>query len=296
MAGSTALINEAFLGQVELLQTVLKNNVAGRFGGLHTSKTFGSSCDFADYREYVPGDDIQKIDWNVFARFEKLYLKLYLDERQVHTRIYIDASRSMGFGKNKKDIQAIRLAAAFAYISICEMDKVSIYAINGGTLTEVAVNMLGRESFYNNIGKLDSVTFDGDGQISEAILPSTVGYGDGLSIIISDFLTDADFTSAIDHLASKKRDILCVQLLSHEELSPKIRGKMHLFDSENSSLFYRKNINRDVIAAYKQALEYVTGRVRDCVKSRGGSYILASAQDDLMDVFYGKLTAEGVLK
>ncbi|MBO5712232.1 MAG: DUF58 domain-containing protein, partial [Acholeplasmatales bacterium] len=85
-------INEEFLQQIEALQIMLKNNLAGLFGGNHQSKTYGSSCEFADYRDYIPGDDITKLDWNVYARFEKLYLKLYLDERQVHTRIYIDAS------------------------------------------------------------------------------------------------------------------------------------------------------------------------------------------------------------
>ena len=70
------VIDEAFLAEVEALQTILKNNVAGMFGGNHQSKNFGSSCEFADYRNYIPGDDISKIDWTAYARFEKLYLKL----------------------------------------------------------------------------------------------------------------------------------------------------------------------------------------------------------------------------
>ena len=69
-------INEAFLQQLETLQTILKNNIAGLFGGNHKSKTFGSSCEFTDYRDYLAGDDLTKIDWNAYARFDKLYLKL----------------------------------------------------------------------------------------------------------------------------------------------------------------------------------------------------------------------------
>ena len=290
------IINEEFLSQVELLQILVKNNVAGMFGGNHKSKTFGSSCDFTDYREYMPGDDITKIDWNAYARFQKLYLKLYLDERQVHTRIYIDASRSMTYGKGKKDEQAIKLAAAIAYISICEMDKVSIYVIRENGAEEVISNMLGREAYFNNIGKLNDVVFDGDSMITEAILPSTVGYGDGLSIIISDFLTDNDYETAIDHLTSKKRDVLCIQILSKDELNPKLRGKMHLFDSEHSEQFYRKNINREILRAYQQAVEYATGRIRDYCLSRGGQYMLMSAQDNLTEVFYDKLASMGVVK
>ena len=86
---SKLIVSEEFLQQVETLQTVLRNNVAGMFGGNRKSKTYGSSCEFADYRDYQPGDDISKIDWNAYARFDKLYQKLYLDERQMHTRIYI---------------------------------------------------------------------------------------------------------------------------------------------------------------------------------------------------------------
>ena len=289
-------INEEFLSQVELLQLLVKNNVAGLFGGNHQSKNFGSSCEFADYRDYIPGDDITKIDWNAFARFEKLYLKLYLDERQLHTRIYIDASRSMTHGKCKKDVQAIRLAAALAYLSISEMDKVSIYLIRNGGVEEVISNMLGKETYYSTIGKLNDVEFDGDSYITDAILPSTVGYGDGMSIIISDFLTDNDFEGAIDHLASKKRDIFCIQVLSDEELKPKARGKMHFYDCEDNKKFYRRHINKEIIQAYKEALAYITGRVGDCCRSRGGEYLLISSEEPLNGIFFDKLMSMGVVK
>lgn len=290
------VINEEFLQQVELLQTLIKNNVAGLFGGNHQSKTFGSSCEFTDYRDYMPGDDITKIDWNAYARFEKLYLKLYLDERRLHTRIYIDASRSMGYGKGKKDEQAIRIAATLAYLSVSEMDKVSIYALREKGVDELIPNMLGKETFINSIGKLNELTFDGDSYISEALLPERVGYGDGLSVIISDFLTDNDYETAIDHLASKKRDIFCIQILSKEELNPKVRGKMHFFDSENTSKFYRKNINREIAQAYKCALEYATGRIADLCAARGANYMLVSAEDNINDIFFNKFVGAGVLK
>ena len=290
------VIDEEFLQQLERLQLLVKNNVAGLFGGNHQSKTFGSSCEFSDYRDYMAGDDITKIDWNAYARFEKLFLKLYLDERQMHTRIYIDASRSVGYGKGKKDVQALKTAAALAYLSVCEMDKVSIYVIREKQVECIIANMLGKESFTASIGKLNDITFDGDSYISEAILPSTVGYGDGMSIIISDFLTDNDFENAVNYLVGKKRDVFCIQILSEEELNPKARGKLHYFDSENGDKFYRKNITRDIIHAYKLALEYATGRIRDLCHSRGAEYMLVSAEEEITEVFFEKLVTEGVLK
>ncbi len=289
-------INEEFLQQVERLQMLIKNNVAGLFGGNHRAKTYGSSCEFSDYRDYTAGDDITKIDWNAYARFDKLYLKLFLDERQMHNRIYIDASRSMAFGTGKKHVQALRIAAAIAYLSINEMDKVSVHAVRDGNIENVITNLLGKDAFISEIDKLNDIDFDGDIRFSDALLPSSVGYGDGLSVLISDFLTDNNYEDAIDYLASKKRDILCIQILSKEELNPQVRGKMHFFDSEQSSKFYRKNINKEIINAYKRALEYATGRIRNFCASRGAEYMLVSAEDSVYKIFFDKLVNMGVLK
>ncbi len=290
------IINEEFLQQVEALQTLIKNNVAGLFGGTHQSKTFGSSCEFADYRDYVPGDDITKIDWNAYARFDKLYQKLYLDERQMHTKIYIDASRSMEYGRADKAEQALRLAATIAYISLNEMDKVSVFAIREKEVVSVISGMVGKDSFVGEIGKLNEVEFSGDSHISEAIVPTSVGYGDGMSVIISDFLTDNDYENAINHMADKKRDVFCIQVLSPDELNPKIRGKVHLYDSENVEKTYRKNIKKDVMRAYREALEYVTSRIENVCASRGASYLLASSEDQIGEIFFGKLVEREVLK
>lgn len=290
------VINEAFLQRVEMLQTVLKNNIAGLFGGNHKSKTLGSSCEFTDYRNYVPGDDITKIDWNAYARFESLYLKLYLDERQLHTKIYIDASQSMAFGEGKKAELALQVAATLAYLSVCELDRVSIYTIQGSEVKEVVSSISGRERYFAEIDKLNSIEFSGDCFISEGILPSQVGYGDGLSVIISDFLTDNNYENAIDYLADKKRDLLCVQVLTSEEINPKVRGKNIFYDSENSEKSYRKNIGKDIIRAYREAVQYVQDRLLNYCNSRNAEYMLVRDDKPVDEIFFEKLTAMGVLK
>ncbi len=293
---SKLAITDEFLQEVELLQILVKNNVAGMFGGNHKSKSYGASCEFADFREYVPGDDVTKIDWNAFARFEKLYTKLYLDERRLHTRIYIDASRSMDFGKGQKAEQALKIAAVIAYLSIGAMDKVSIYAVHGTNVEEIVLNMSGKEAYLNSIGKLNEIEFTGDSNISEAILPLNVGYGDGMSVIISDFLTDNDYESAIDYMVTKRRHVFCVQVLSEEELNPKMRGKMHLFDSEDGNRTYRKNINREIVQAYKKALAYVQQRISDYCLARGADYLLVSDCASAGEIFFEKLADMGVVK
>lgn len=291
------VIDEAFLAQVEALQTLLKNNLAGALGGNRRSKNLGSSCEFADYRDYVPGDDVTKIDWNAYARFDKLYEKLYYDERQMHTRIYIDASRSMGHGVDEeKAEQAIRVAATFAYLSVCEMDKVSIFAMHGSELEEVVSGMVGKDAYLQCVNRLNEIEFYGDAHVSEAIVPSNVGFGDGYSIILSDFLTDENYEDAIDRLCDRKRDVLCVQILSREELNPQVRGRMHLMDSEDDNRFFRKKIDGDVVRAYKEALRFVSDRARNYCESRGAGYVLLPAYTPVADIFFGTLSDMEVLK
>jgi uncharacterized protein (DUF58 family) len=289
-------INEELLSQIENLQMLLKNNVAGMFGGNHKSRTYGSSCEFADFRDYVDGDDTTKLDWNAYARFEKLYLKLFLDERQMHTRIYIDASRSMEYGDAKKAERALLYAALIAYLSICEMDKVSIYVIKDKNVHEIIRGMVGKESYLSTISKLEEIVFDGDSYISDALIPENVGFGDGLSIIISDFLTDNDYEAAIDHLVGKRRDVFCLQILSMDELNPQVRGKVHFFDSEDGNRTYRKDIDREIAKAYKRALEYATTRIRNYCQARGADYLLVSAEDSPQSVLFEKLVNMGVFK
>lgn len=287
-------IDEKFLDHIQLLQLAIKDNVAGLFGGNHKSKNYGSSCEFADYREYIPGDDISKIDWNVFARFDKLFLKLFLDERQMHTRIYIDASASMGYYDKPK--QALQLAAILAYLSIQAMDKVSIYYIHGHHMNEVFTNIVGKDAYFNEVVKLNDINFVGDSFISEAIIPTMIGYGDGKSIIISDFLTENNYENAIDYLRSKKRDVLCLQILATEETSPLSRGKTIFYDDENTQNFYKDNIDKHVLIAYQKAIDYVTSKIRNFCLSREADYALVSTKDSLVEIFLKKLVDLGVVK
>ena len=289
-------INEDFLQQVENLHMIIKNNIAGLFGGNHQTRSFGSSCEFSDYRDYIPGDDITKIDWNAYARFEHLYLKLYLDERQMHTKIYIDGSKSMGYDKGKKALKALQIAATLAYLSVQEMDKVSIYVIKENKVHEVISNMVGKEVYLTNIGKLNEIEFDGDCFISDSVLPTNVGYGNGMSIIISDYLTDNNYEEAIDYLVGKKRDVFCIQVLDKEEVKPKIRGKAHLFDSENNQKYYKKNINKDIMKAYYEALEYVINRLKNYCLARNATYLMVNTDKTLNEIFLDRLPELGVLK
>lgn len=290
------IINEAFLQKLELLNMYIKDNVAGAFGGNHQSKKYGSSSEFADFREYIPGDDIRRIDWNVFARFEKLFLKLYLDERQMHTKIYIDSSISMKGENDNKATMALKLAATFAFFSIKAMDKVSIYYIDNNRVYKIIDRIVGKDSFYSFIGALNEINFDSKNTcISDAIMNHQTGYGNGMSIIISDFLTNNNYFNAISHLRSKHRDVLCIQLLDDDELNPKFNGKNIFYDSENNNM-YKKNINKDVVKAYYEALNYITSSISSFCKSREATYLLVNATSSLDDIILNQAISKGVIK
>ena len=288
------IIDERFLSQLELFSLAIKDNVAGLFGGSHQSKKYGTSCEFADYREYVEGDDISKIDWNIYGRFEQLYLKLYLDEKQMYTKIYVDASRSMSYFN--KDEYALRLAASLAYLSVSEMDRVSIYLVKEHTIIPLFEKIIGREKFFENVSKLNNVKFEGDVFMSDAIMRSDVGFGNGKSIIISDFLTENDYLSAIDYLRDKHRDVLCIQLLAPEEINPSSRGKNIFYDAEDTNKFFKGNVTRDVLNAYHKALDFVQDRLTNYCASREADFTFYDTSISLRELFMDRLFNKGVIR
>ena len=118
-------LNDEFFSRLETLSLEMRADLAGFFGGKHLVKTYGQTVEFADYREYALGDDIRRIDWNLYSRFEKFFLKLFTDERQMHTQIFIDCSASMGKDNPQKAAFTVGIAAALGYLSVHNMDKVS---------------------------------------------------------------------------------------------------------------------------------------------------------------------------
>ena len=118
-------LNDDFFSRLETLALNLRTDLSGFFGGKHLVKTYGQTVEFADYREYMLGDDIRRIDWNLYSRFEKYFLKLFTDERQMHVQIFLDCSASMGKVNPNKAAYAIGTAAALGFLSVHNMDKTS---------------------------------------------------------------------------------------------------------------------------------------------------------------------------
>lgn len=297
---STSYLNDAFFGRLEALAFNLKKDLAGFFGGKHLVSTYGQTVEFADYREYMLGDDIRRIDWNLYSRFEKFFIKLFTDERQMHTRIFLDCSASMGKVNEKKSAYTIAVGAALGFLSVHNMDKVSFHLMKDKVAENPFGTIVGKQSFFRAIHELEKIDFDGDTNISEAIVNCVDdGTNDGLTVIISDFFTENDWKRAIDYLCYKKRQILLIQVLDPEELEPVYSGRYNLIDVEAVDPMDDRNmkirITRSMQLAYADALADLIGDINSFCTSREAGFITVTIDKPIEKLLFGELLKKGIM-
>lgn len=295
------IIDSAFITMLESRDLVVKNPMKGLFGGNRRSKSYGSSVEFADFREYTPGDDLRRIDWNLYARFEKLFLRLFVDEKQVHHRIYIDTSASMDWGKPNKSHSMLKIAAALGFLSVQAMDRVSFHLMKDDLSELLGTTVVGRESFYSVANMLNTVEFKGECDIGRAITSiEKPGRGNGLSVIISDFLTDSDWQSAVDYLLHNGREVFLVQVLSRDEVTPNFSGKVYMTDSEASfeedDRNFKYEVTRSAIKAYRQAFEYHQSLLKNFCASRDAGFISVCSDKSIEEMLFMYATEGGLIK
>ena len=228
-------LNDKFFSRLETLSLNLKSNLAGYFGGKHLVNSYGQTVEFADFREYQLGDDIRRIDWNLYSRFEKFFLKLFTDERQMQIQIFLDCSASMGKDDPNKAAYALGAAAALGFLAVHNMDKVTFNIMKGEKTSNPFGTIIGKNSYFRAVSQLEEVVFDGEADIEKCVAscPDTSA-NNGLSVIISDFMTDSDWKKAVDYLRYKHRQVLLVQVLTPDELEPAYDGRVTLIDSESA--------------------------------------------------------------
>ena len=295
------IIDGGFIAMLESRDLRIQNPMNGLFGGNRRSRAYGSSAEFADFREYAPGDDLRRIDWNLYARFEKLYMKLFVDERQLHHRIYIDASASMDWGEPSKAHTALKLAAAIGFLSVQAMDRVSFYALHDSTCQDLCRAVVGREAFYNAANLLNTLEFYGEGDFGAAFQNlENPGQGDGLSVIISDFLTDADWKSAVDKLLFHNREVCLIQVLSRDEITPDISGKVLMLDSEapdeDDPRNYRTEVTRSSVRAYEEAFLYHQAEIKRFCAARNVAFMTVCSDESIEEMLFRKATEVGLIQ
>ncbi len=293
-------LNDDFFSRLETLALNLRTDLSGFFGGKHLVKTYGQTVEFADYREYMLGDDIRRIDWNLYSRFEKYFLKLFTDERQMHVQIFLDCSASMGKVNPNKAAYAIGTAAALGFLSVHNMDKTSFKLMKGNRAEDPFGTIIGKRSFFRAISELEDMKFADATDIGEAVTscPNT-GTGDGLTIIISDFFTDSDWKKAVDYLCYKRRQVLLIQIMSPEEADPAYNGRVNLIDCESDNAADTRNlkikITRGMQLAYEQALKDMIADIKSFCDSRGAGFITLQTNKNIEKALFGELLKVGVM-
>lgn len=294
-------LNDAFFSRLETMALDLRSDLSGFFGGKHLVNTYGQTVEFADYREYMLGDDIRRIDWNLYSRFEKYFLKLFTDERQMHTQIFLDCSASMGKNDPEKGAYALGVAAALGFLSVHNMDKVSFKLMKGNRAEDSFGVIVGKNSFFRAISTLQEMAFADDTDISAAVCGcENVGGADGLTVIVSDFFSDDNWKKAVDYLCYKKRQVLLVQVMSPEERDPAYSGRVNLIDSESVDLSDTKNmklrITRGMLMAYEEAMGDLISDIKSFCASRNVGFISVVSDRAIEKTLFSELLKVGIMK
>ena len=293
------LLDDQFLSSLETLELYLHSPLGSRFAGIRPSRSYGGASDFADYREYMPGDDLRRIDWNLAARTDQYFIKQFMDERKMNVHIYIDTSASMnGDFDGSKSLAALRLAGAVGYLAVRTMDSVSFRILTGSSCRFLGNTVNGRASLFQAFRQLGEIRFSGECDLCAALLSDPAcGYDDGLSVIISDFLSDSNWKSAVDNLLMRKREVALIRLLSPGEERPAYRGMHSLLDAELSQAeALRLDIDREALKSYTEALEWFDSDMAAFCASRSITLLTARSDEPPQDVLIRKGFAAGFIR
>jgi len=261
-------------------------------GGNRKSRSKGSSVEFSDFREYSLGDDFRRIDWNAYGRFDRLFVKLFMEEREAMFNIFVDSSRSMSFGEPKKSITALRLAGVIAYLALNNLDRVCINSLSGNILKPSSV-MNGRGAFRHCIDFLENMVFEGITDLNSGIKKKELKSG-GISVILSDFFSPGGIEAAVKYLMYKKQDVVLIHILSPQELNPDLSGQVRLKDSETGE-------TRDIavtpalLMRYDRELKSFINGIREFSSRLGAAYMQVSSGDAVEKVVFEEFTKAGIV-
>ena len=301
-----SLLTPDLLRRLEQFQLLARRRAKSSLKGERRSKARGQSVEFADYRSYVSGDDFRYLDWNLYGRLDRLFLKLYEEERELPVTVFLDASESMTFGEPRKFDFARQVAAAVGYVALCGFDRVSVITfpdMEQEPMTEAELrtrtqelaargslrSVRGRNSalqFFQNINLLAA---RGTTELNEALRRGALQVRQaGVAVVLSDFLDPAGYESGLTALVGRGFQVNVVQILAPEELSPSAYGDLRLIDSETGAqqevTFGKYRLN-----AYKQAVQNFCQRLREHCSSRGINFFMAPSDTPLEELLLKQL-------
>ena len=292
---SERLFNEDFFKKLNKINMHINFKLSSGTQGGRKSKAKGVSVEYSDYREYAPGDDITRIDWNAYGRFDKFFVKVFMEEREGVFNFFIDKSKSMDYGLvNKKDT-ALKVVAALSYIVLNNLDRVNISTMDSGSIENIK-SAAGNKAFQRILRELESLEFKGSTDLTKSIKKRPLTPR-GVSVIVSDFFNNQgmkDLEEALKYLAFKKQDIILVQILSEEELNPDFNNEITFIDSETNENI-KMSLTPSIIKEYKSTLKIYKKSIEDLVRKYGGKFISVSSSMEIEEIILGEFSKKRVL-
>ena len=293
-----ALISPDLMKRLEQLQLLARRRSKSTAKGERRSGARGQTVEFADYRTYVPGDDLRRIDWNLFGRLERLFLKLYEEERELPVTIYLDSSESMSFGRVSKFDFARQVAASVGYVALCGFDRITVESFpladdQAGLVGELRA-VRGRQSamrFFDNLNRLKA---GGTADFNQALRLGAMKHrAQGVIVVLSDFLDPAGYEDGLKSLASRGSEVHAVQILAPEELEPSSYGDFRVIDSETGAeqevTFGKYRLN-----AYRATVQNYCRRLQEYCRARGIRYQLAQSDTPIDDLLLKAMRTGGM--
>jgi uncharacterized protein (DUF58 family) len=288
------LLEAELRGRLERLSLRSRRRVTAQWSGRHSSRHKGESLDFADYREYVPGDDFRRIDHNLWARLGVLLVRQFEAEEELPLKVVVDTSASMGFYRKLETARV--LAAMMAYLGLAGGDRVQLIGVPGPTEKPIRLGPAGRHlSRWPHLEAwLESLTAEGTMPLAPA-LRRLAGEGPnrGSIILLSDLMT-SDWQSAIDGLGIGAGGVV-LHVLGQEELDPQMAGDLRLADAETGSEI-PVSTSEETMRRYRTALERFAQEAAGRARRAGLDYVLVPALDGAADQVLGALARAEALK
>jgi uncharacterized protein (DUF58 family) len=291
----TPLLDPEFLHKLEQLELVSRKIFVGRMKGERKSKRRGSSVEFAEHRNYTSGDDLRHIDWNVYGRLDKLFLKLFLEEEDLHVYTLLDTSLSMDFGDPTKLRYGKQVAAALAFIGLVNHDRVLVDTFSA-RLEQGLHGIRGRSQMWRVVQYLEQLQPSGSSNLTAAAREFAIRHaGKGVVVVVSDFLDKQGYQEALRYLLARNMDIYVIQVLSQEEVTPELVGDLRLVDVEDGEAA-EITISAPLLKRYKDTLNAFVGGLKDWCTSRGITYIFTTNQFPFDKLILNYLRQRGLVK
>lgn len=280
------MLDDKTLARLDALALRLKNRTRGAAGGVRRSSTLGSSAEFSDFREYVPGDDVRRVDWNAYARFERLFLKLFMEEQEAEITLLVDASRSM---KAKWDT-CLLCAEMLGYLALSGGDRLRVGLLRGRTASDGG-RFAGRKDFLRMERFLEGAEPSGETELDGAIPVLSIG-SHGLTILISDLFSDSGYERALSSLLFRRQEVTVLHVLAEEEVEPRLEGAVRLTDSENAR-YLDLMVGGEMLREYQGALEVFRRQLRGFCHKRGIELIELTAGEGASGEMLRRLMTAG---